>query len=173
MSRLLYIEGKLLMHDALIEFTQTLPTWLQWAGVMLAAAIPFVESYFGTLIGILAGVPTPLAIVAAIVGNVISMLIFVFVASAARRKVLARRANGEEVAPPTARREKVERMFNRFGVPGVSLLGQTLLPSQITSGMMVSFGANRTAVIVWQIVSIILWAVVFSLLGQAGLALLK
>lgn len=161
------------MQDALVDFTQSLPLWLQWAGVMLAAAIPFIESYFGTLIGAIAGVPLPIAVLAAVVGNVISMLVFVFIASAARRKVLARRGADAATDAPSPRREKVKRMFDRFGVPGVSLLGQTVLPSQITSGMMVSFGASRNAVIVWQIISIIIWAIIFALIGQAGIALFR
>ncbi|WP_336644947.1 hypothetical protein [Microbacterium sp. USHLN186] len=160
------------MQDALVDFTQSLPLWLQWAGVMLAAAIPFVESYFGTLIGIVAGVPVPIAVLAAIIGNAASMLAFVFTAAAARRKVLARRG-GDAEAEPSPRRQKVKRMFDRFGVPGVSLLGQTVLPSQITSGMMVSFGASRNAVILWQVISIIVWAVVFAAIGQAGVSLFR
>ncbi len=59
-------------------------------------------------------------------------------------------------------------MFDRFGVPGVSLLGQTVLPSQITSMAMVSFGANRNTVAVWQIISIILWGVLFGVLATLG-----
>lgn len=161
------------MQDALVDFTQSLPLWLQWAGVMLAAAIPFIESYFGTLIGAIAGVPLPIAVLAAVAGNVISMLVFVFIASAARQKVLARRGADAATDAPSPRREKVKRMFDRFGVPGVSLLGQTVLPSQITSGMMVSFGASRNAVIVWQIISIIIWAIIFALIGQAGIALFR
>lgn len=161
------------MQDALVDFTQSLPLWLQWAGVMLAAAIPFIESYFGTLIGAIAGVPVPIAVLAAVVGNVISMLVFVFLADAGRRKVLARRGADAETDAPSPRRQKVKRMFDRFGVPGVSLLGQTVLPSQITSGMMVSFGANRNAVIFWQVISIIIWAIVFALIGQAGIALFR
>ena len=43
------------MIDALQDFTASLPTVLQWVGVILAAAIPFIESYFGSVIGILAG----------------------------------------------------------------------------------------------------------------------
>ncbi len=161
------------MQEALVDFTQSLPIWLQWAGVMIAAAIPFIESYFGTLIGVVAGIPLPIALAAAIIGNVASMLAFVFAASSARQKVLARRAGGEELPEPSPRRQKVKRMFDRFGVPGVSLLGQTLLPSQITSGMMVSFGASRNAVIFWQIISIIVWAIVFGALGMGGVALFR
>lgn len=161
------------MQDALTEFTQSLPIWLQWAGVMLASAIPFIESYFGSLIGIVAGVPPVITVLAAVVGNAASMLAFVFAASAARAKVLARRANGQDAEEPSARRVKVKRMFDRFGVPGVSLLGQTVLPSQITSGMMVSFGADRRTVIIWQVISIIVWALIFTALALGGLALLR
>jgi hypothetical protein len=160
------------MQEALVDFTQSLPLWLQWAGVMLAAAIPFIESYFGTLIGVVAGVPLPITLLAAILGNLISMLIFVFAASAARAKVLARRGVDPQ-AEPSARRAKVKRMFDRFGVPGVSLLGQAVLPSQITSGMMVSFGASRNAVIFWQVISIIIWALIFALIGMGGVALFR
>jgi len=38
---------------------------------------------------------------------------------------------------------------------------------------MVSFGASRNAVIFWQIISIILWAIIFALIGLGGLALFR
>ncbi|REJ08520.1 hypothetical protein DY023_00690 [Microbacterium bovistercoris] len=163
------------MHDALVEFTQSLPAWLQWLGVMAAAAIPFVESHFGTLIGVVAGVPVPVAMLAAIAGNAISMLAFVFTTSAARNKVLARRgaAGADDAEEPSARRQRVKRMLERFGVPGVSLLGPMVVPNQFTSSILVSLGANRTRVIVWTLVSIVLWSAVFALIAQAGVMLLK
>jgi hypothetical protein len=62
-------------------------------------------------------------------------------------------------------------MFDRYGIAGVSLLGQSVLPSQITSGMMVSFGASKQKVILWQVVSIILWGVAFGVLAVLGVDL--
>ncbi|MGN7978371.1 hypothetical protein ACTJJ4_12420 [Microbacterium sp. 22195] len=161
------------MHEALVDFIQSLPVWLQWLGGMAAAAIPFVESHFGTLIGVIAGVPLPIAMLAAIAGNAVSMLAFVFAASAARRKVLARRTPAEAAPEPTARRQRVKRMLDRFGVPGVSLLGPMVVPNQFTSSILVSLGANRTVVIVWTSISIVLWSIIFALLGQLGLAVLS
>lgn len=161
------------MYDALVAFTESLPAWAHWLGVMLVSAIPFVESYFGTLIGVLAGVPTVVAVIAAIIGNVASMLAFVFAGAGARRKVLAGRAPGEGEPELSPRKQRFKTMFDRFGVPGVSLLGQTVLPSQITSGLMVSFGASRNQVIFWQILSIIIWAIAFAVLGNLGLVALR
>lgn len=158
------------MLEALSDFTAGLPAWAQWIGIMLISAIPFVESYFGSAIGILVGVHPVVAVAAAVIGNALSMLAFVLGADAARSKVLQGRAPAEA---PSPRRQRLKRMFDRFGVPGVSLLGQTVLPSQITSGAMVSFGASRNAVILWQCVSIVLWGVVFGLLALGGAELLS
>ena len=44
------------MIETLQNFTQSLPEWARWAGVIVIAALPFVESYFGSAIGIIAGV---------------------------------------------------------------------------------------------------------------------
>ena len=57
-------------------------------------------------------------------------------------------------------------------MPWVSLLGQTVLPSQITSAAMVGFGASQRQVIVWQIVSIVMWGVVFGALAAVGVTAL-
>nr|WP_306237935.1 MULTISPECIES: hypothetical protein [unclassified Ornithinimicrobium] len=157
------------MLDSLIQglqdFTASLPEWLQWAGIVAAGAIPFIESYLGSVIGVLAGLPLPVAITMAILGNVITMLLVVLGADAVRSRVARDK-------PESARRRKLRERFDRFGVAGVSLLGQTILPSQITSGAMVSFGASRNTVIVWQVISIVLWGLAFGLLAHYGVPLI-
>lgn len=155
------------MIESLQDFTASFPELLQWVGVMLIAAIPLVESYFGSAIGVLAGVTPAVAIAAAIVGNIVSMLIFVFSAHGVRSGVV----RGKEPQPLSPRREKLRERFDKYGVAGVSLLGQVLLPSQITSAAMVSFGASRNAVILWQVISITIWGVVFGTLATVGITL--
>ncbi|WP_166868653.1 MULTISPECIES: hypothetical protein [unclassified Salinibacterium] len=157
------------MIDALREFTASFPEILQWLGVALVSAIPFVESYIGSAVGVIAGIHPAVAIAAAVVGNVISMLAFVFAAHGLRSKVTA----GRPEKPESPRRQKLRERFDRYGVAGVSLLGQTLLPSQITSAAMVSFGASRNVVIFWQIISIILWGVLFGVLATLGVTLAR
>ncbi len=151
------------MIENLQNFADSFPDWLQWLGVMLVSAIPFVESYFGSVIGVAIGLGPVVAILVAVIGNVISMLAFVYGAGAIRDRATK---NREKAISP--RRQRLKRMFDKFGVPGVSLLGQTVLPSQITSMAMVSFGANRNVVAFWQIISIILWGVLFGVLATLG-----
>lgn len=157
------------MFDALQDFTTSLPEVFQWLGVLIISAIPFVESYFGSAIGIIAGINPFVAVAAAIAGNIISMLIFVLSSHGVRSKVTEKRAP-KALSP---RREKLRQRFEQYGVPGVSLLGQLVLPSQITSAAMVSFGASKNVVILWQIISIILWGVVFGVLATLGVSVLR
>ena len=154
------------MIDSLQEFAAAIPVWLQWAGILLVSAIPFVESYFGSVIGVAIGMHPVVAILMAVIGNVISMLAFVYGAGAIRDRATKGRQTEEK-----PKRQRLKRMFDKFGVPGVSLLGQTFLPSQITSSAMVGFGANRNVVAFWQVVSIILWGVLFGVLATLGIEL--
>ena len=157
------------MFDALQDFTASLPEIFQWLGVLLISAIPFVESYFGSAIGVISGINPVVAIAAAIVGNIVSMLAFVLGTHGVREKVTAKRAP-KDLSP---RREKLRQRLEQYGVPGVSLLGQVFLPSQITSAAMVSFGASKNVVILWQVISIILWGVAFGVLATLGVAVLR
>ena len=150
------------MFESLREFVMNTNELWQWLALILISGIPYVESYTAAFIGVIAGVALPIAIAAAIVGNIISMIAFVTFGTHLNNK-------RDTTIPLTGRKEKFKRAFDKYGVAGVSLLGQTLLPSQITSMAMVSFGADKAKVIFWQIISIIIWGVAFGLLGFFGI----
>lgn len=155
------------MVDQLQNFVEATDPLLQWLILLLISMIPFVEAYIAAPLGIIAGVNPIVAIIASIVGNVISMVLFVLFGEKIRK------IRHKEDIPLTARKQKLKERFDKYGVALVSLLGQTLLPSQITSVAMVTFGAKKNAVIFWQTISIIIWGVAFGLLGLAGLNVIR
>lgn len=157
------------MIENLMSFTESLPTFIQWFGVFVIAAIPVVESYFGSAIGVIIGLNPVIAVVCAIAGNIVSMLIFVLSAHRVRVKVTA----GNVPAELSPRKLKLRERMEKYGVPVVSLFGQVLLPSQITSAAMVSFGADKKTVIMWQIISITMWGVLFGVLATLGMTTLQ
>ncbi len=72
------------------------------------------------------------AAVAGAVGNLICVTIVVLATSrCAHRRHHPTRGAPEK--PVTARRQKFERAYHRYGTPGVSLLGPLLLPTQFTA----------------------------------------
>ncbi|MFC8923769.1 hypothetical protein [Cellulosimicrobium sp. NPDC057127] len=148
---------------SLQEFTLDLPPFLRWVGVLLAGMIPYIEAEGAAVVGIVAGIDTAVAIPVAIVGNALALALVVWVFGAARSGLT--RGRTKEADP---KRQRMRRVFDRYGVPGVSLLGPLLLPSHVTAAAMVGFGAPRMRVFVWSVVSVSLWAVVLGLLVHLG-----
>ncbi|MBG6084176.1 hypothetical protein [Zhihengliuella flava] len=150
------------------ELAAPLGPALQSLVIALAGAIPFVESYTGSALGVVIGLPVAVAITAAVIGNWLCMFGLVTLGAGIQRK-LAEKSRCE----PSKGQQRFMRMFNRFGVPGVSLLGQWVLPSQITSMLLVGIGSNKRQVIIWQTISIILWGIGFGLLAMLGVSALE
>lgn len=174
------------MADLLVslqEFTASLPPFLQWLGVMLAALIPYVEAEGGAVLGIAAGLNPVVAIAAAIAGNAIALALVVRATSAVRTGVTARRSGGQQNGgvdvidrdeePATdPKRARMRRVFNRYGVPGVSLLGPLLLPSHVTAAAMVGFGAPKRTVLAWGVIAVGAWAITIGTIGYLGVSAL-
>lgn len=153
-------------------WVEGLPPTLQWLGIILISSIPFIESYTGALIAVVAGIHPVVAVFVASLGNMLSLILVVYIAHGVRSSV-TKRTDKPVDEKQQARREKIKRIFDKFGVPGVSLLGPFALPSQITAPIMVSFGASRNAVMVWMLISVIVWGIGFGLLGWGLLQLLS
>ncbi|MDN3496628.1 hypothetical protein QL996_11865 [Planococcus sp. APC 4015] len=174
----------------LIENFQNLvaqvPELVQPLIVALAGAVPFIEGEGAATIGILGGIHPVVAVIAAIVGNFACVAVLVLLSSGARSAVVkghrARQTAAVGVgagasidsAPVTAasggskRNEKFQRAFERYGVPGVSLLGPLLLPTQFTATMLAAAGVAKARVLLWQAVAIIGWTTVVAvIIGSA------
>ncbi|AUS80829.1 hypothetical protein C1701_23570 [Actinoalloteichus sp. AHMU CJ021] len=151
----------------LAEFAAGAETWQQVGVLLIAGAIPFIESYLGSFLGVLVGVPAGLAVPAAILGNVIVTFALIALASKARVAATRRRGNGGGGGADAPRRkQKIAKYLDRFGVPGVCLLGPIVVASQITAPALVALGATKRSVYVWQAVAIVAWGVLFGFFGD-------
>lgn len=137
------------------------PEFVQPLIVALAGAVPFIEGEGAAAIGLIGGINPVVAAIAGAVGNLLCVAIVVLVASRVRTAVTTRR--GGAAKPPTARREKFEKAYHRYGTPGVSLLGPLLLPTQFTAAALTSTGVPPVRVIAWQAAAIVLWTTAITL----------
>lgn len=138
------------------------PDLVQPLIVALAGAVPFIEGEGAAAIGILGGIPPVLAALAGAIGNLLCVAVVVFASSRVRTAVTTRRGVAEK--PTSARREKFEKAYHRYGTPGVSLLGPLLLPTQFTAAALTSTGVPPMRVIAWQAAAIVLWTTVITLI---------
>lgn len=174
----------------LIETFQDLvarvPEFVQPLIVALAGAIPFIEGEGAAGIGIIGGIHPVIAVIAAVVGNFACVAVLVMLTSGTRKAVVTRhRARGAAFAADTAtvdsveaadtgaapvstRSQKFQRALERYGVPGVSLLGPLLLPTQFTATMLAATGVSRGRILLWQGIAILGWTIaVAALIGAA------
>ena len=111
------------------ELVAQLPDWLSPLIVALAGAVPFIEGEGGTAIGIIGGLNPVVAAIAAAAGNFIAVTLVVVLTAGVRSAATRNR----QPKSGSARGEKFQRAFNKYGVVGVSLLGPLLLPTHFTA----------------------------------------
>jgi uncharacterized membrane protein len=168
------------------ELVAQMPEILQPLIVALAGAVPFIEGEGAAAIGIVGGLHPAVAITAGAVGNFLCVLVLVTTSSRARSALISRRrraaasrreaavgvpagggtalatldqtAEVDERGRKSARRAKFQNALVRYGVPGVSLLGPLLLPTQFTATMLASSGVSKARVLFWQGLAIAGWS---------------
>ena len=173
------------------DLVAQVPEIVQPLIVALAGAVPFVEGEGATTIGIIGGMDPVVAVAAAAIGNFLCVLVLVLLSSGARSAVVNRRRGRADATEPllatagtrtgsarvesiaaleedyavsdrkAARRAKFQRALDRYGVPGVSLLGPLLLPTQFTSTMLAAGGVSKARVLFWQAIAILAWSILF------------
>lgn len=170
-------------------FVAQVPELVQPLIVALAGAIPFIEGEGAVSIGIIGGIHPVIAAIAAMVGNFLCVAVLVIASSGARTVIVNRSRTRQTVVAGSgavetvpadhvdadrggARREKFQRAFERYGVPGVSLLGPLLLPTQFTATMLAAAGVGKVRILIWQAVAIIGWTTIVAVIvGSAVYAI--
>lgn len=149
----------------MVETAAGADTWQQILVMLAGGAIPFLESYVTSFVGVLVGMPAPLAVSAAVVGNVACMLVLTFLTGGAR-SVATRGREDAPQAQPSKRRQRIAKYMDRLGVPGVCLATPLVLPTMFTAPILVGMGAKVHSVILWMTVSIVAWGVLFGFFGD-------
>jgi hypothetical protein len=75
-------------------------------------------------------------------------------------------------APEPASPSRARRVFDRWGLPGLAILGPLGLGTQVSAALAVALGQGRRTTFVWISIATGVWALVAGLLAQGGLQLL-
>ncbi|MDW4572422.1 small multidrug efflux protein [Microbacterium sp. M3] len=170
--------------DTFQDLVANVPDLVQPLIVAAAAAIPFVEGEGAATIGILGGMNPVVAATAAVIGNFVCVAVLVLLTARTRSAVVTAHRSRRRVAAGgagetavrveetsasgddrgAARRAKFQRAFERYGVPGVSLLGPLLLPTQFTATMLAGAGVGVARILAWQAVAIVGWTTLLTLI---------
>ena len=166
-----------MFQDLLVQLhdlVSGLEPWQQVLALVPAGAVPFIESYLGSFLGTTLGIHPALAIPAAVLGNLVATFVVIALAGRTRDAIAqGRRKHGGrsvEEPSPSRFRAKVAAAMEKYGVPGVCLLGPFVVASQISGPALIALGAARGRVYLWMGVSIVLWGIAFGAFGGLFLA---
>ena len=111
-------------------------------GVFLAGAIPWLEAVTVIPIGILVGLDPLLTFIFAIGGNILTVILFAYLSKQILHWLSERRERKTGLESRDSRAERARRIFDRYGIIGMGLLGPLVVGTQFAAAVAVSFGVS-------------------------------
>jgi hypothetical protein len=140
----------------------------QWGlfGIFLAGAIPWMEAIAVVPSGIILGLNPYATVIAAVVGNAITIFLFAYAGSSIRAKISRRRiAKGKSSESPKF--EKAVKAFDRYGIYGMAALGPVIIGTQFAAAASVAAGVKPLRVSFLVTASMILWSIAIAVIMVA------
>ena len=126
-------------------------------GIFIAGAIPWMEAIAVVPSGIILGLDPIATVIAAALGNAITIFIFAYLGASIRAKIIERRiAKGKSAESPKF--EKALKAFDRYGIYGMAFLGPIIIGTQFAAAASVAAGVKALRVSILITASMILWA---------------
>lgn len=148
-------------------------------GLFIAGATPWLEALLVVPAGIAAGLPFGAVILSAVAGNLLTVAIAVWFGEAIRNAWEHRKAkrtppvDGLESEPLERRPSRSRRVFERWGLPGLAILGPIGLGTQVSAALAVALGQGRKTTFLWISLGTGAWALVAGVLALGGLRILS
>ncbi|WP_096153946.1 MULTISPECIES: small multi-drug export protein [Bacillus] len=135
--------------------------------VFVLAAIPFFEGYGVIALAIFAGLPVIPVVILAILGNILTVILLIIFINKLKewRK---KRKGEEEEREPSKRALRAQKLWQKYGLPGLAFIGPLIVGSHLAAFMSLSFGGTKKGTSIWMTTSIIVWSIVFAVLTHFG-----
>ncbi|MER2089877.1 MAG: small multi-drug export protein [Sporosarcina sp.] len=134
--------------------------------VFLGAAIPWLEIALVIPLGIIRGLSPFWVMTLAFIGNMLTVLILIIAFQKIKEWMESRKQ--KEGKAESKRTERGKRIWNKYGMPGLALLGPILIGTHIAAFIGLLFGASKVNTTIWMTVSIALWTLVFGIATAMG-----
>ncbi|MBM7839258.1 putative membrane protein [Alkalihalobacillus xiaoxiensis] len=140
-------------------------TIYQYIGIFVISIGPFFESYAAIPLGLALQFPAIPIVLIAIVGNLASVLLFIWIIDYFRGKRKKEKKDG-------GRWKRAQGLFQRYGVPGVSFAGP-LIGYHIGAAIALASGASRQYITLWMTIAITAWSIVLGVLLYFGIEFIR
>ncbi|MGM0776046.1 MAG: small multi-drug export protein [Bacillota bacterium] len=160
--------------------------FLSYILVFLLAAIPLFELVAVIPLAIIGGLSPVLTAILAFLGNALTVVLLIVFVDQVKKWMRKRKQKKrmqdimhvEEVAAAQADSEGMEEskkgkraraLFDKYGLPGLAIIGPFFVGSHISAFMGMSFGSARKRVTGWMLTSLFLWTVIMAVASSYGI----
>lgn len=150
-------------------------TLLAYLTVLAAAATPWLEVLFVVPAGVVAGLPALPVVVVASVGNIATLVPVVLLGDRIRARWRRRRVGpsgdgeGHDDGFREGRLQRARQLLERFGLPGLAVLGPLLTGVHVAGLAALATGADRRRVLWWLSLGVAVWSMVLGVLAELGI----
>ncbi len=138
--------------------------------VFLLAAVPWFEIAAVIPLGILRGLQPVWVVVLALIGNLSTIILVVYLFERIRDYLVRKKGVIKEDGK---RQERAKRIWNKYGFPGLALLGPILIGTHIAAFIGMSFGATKNWTLFWMTISLVIWSVLLGIASFYGIETFK
>ncbi|MFD0961769.1 small multi-drug export protein [Paenibacillus chungangensis] len=150
-----------------MDFLQDVNEGWQYVLVFLLGSIPWVEIAAIIPIAIIvAGMNAVLVGLLALLGNLATVYLVILYFEKFRQWRERKKGTGND---KSKRRERAEAAWNKYGMPGLALLGPLLIGSHIAAFVGILFGAKKKTAVIWMTLSLIVWTTVITIASHYGI----
>jgi hypothetical protein len=110
-------------------------------GIFIAGAIPWFEAIAVIPSGIIFGLDPVLTVIAAVLGNGLTIFVFAYAGSQIRQWLIRRREQRGKTGE-SARFAKAQAAFDKYGIFGMAILGPILIGTQFSAAISVAAGVK-------------------------------
>ncbi|RNF40881.1 small multi-drug export protein [Planococcus salinus] len=134
--------------------------------VFLGAAIPWFEIALVIPLGIVWGLSPFWVMVVAFVGNMLTVLALII--GFDRFKDWYNKRQEKKGKAKDKKSERAKNIWNKYGLPGLAMLGPILIGTHIAAFIGMTLGATKKNTTVWLTISIAVWTLAFGVLTAMG-----
>lgn len=131
-------------------------------GIFIAGAIPWLEAIAVIPTGIIFGLDPVLTIIAAVLGNGITIFLFAYSGSQIRQWLIRRREARGKVGE-SKRFQKAQAAFDKYGIFGMAALGPIVIGTQFAAAISVAAGVKPLKASLLITAGMLVWSIVIAI----------
>ena len=124
---------------------------IEYILVFLGAAVPWLEIALVIPVGIIRGLSPVWVMVLAFTGNLLTVLLVIMAFQRVKEWM-----------------DRGKHIWNKYGMPGLAMLGPILVGTHIAAFIGLLFGATKLNTTIWMTISIAVWTLTFGILTAMG-----